>query len=68
MEQIEIVDPDYIYYVEHEANYKKKYMERLRKSAHPHKHYYRCKRTLSESEIRIVATDRFGRRYESVVR
>ena len=68
MEQIEIVDPDYIYYVEHEANYKKKYMERLRKSAHPHKHYYRCKRTLLGSEIRIVATDRFGRRYESVVR
>jgi hypothetical protein len=64
MEQIEILDPDYLYYVDNEADYKKKYMERLRKSAHKHKHYFRCKRTVSGSKIRILATDRFGRQYE----
>lgn len=64
MEQIEILDPDYLYYVENEADYKKKYMERLRKSAHKHSHYFRLKRTAPDSEIRIVATDRFGRQYE----
>ena len=64
MEQIEILDPDYLYYVDNEADYKKKYMERLRKSAHKHKHYFRCKRTESGSKIRILATDRFGRSYE----
>lgn len=63
MEQIEILDPDYIYYVEHEADYGKKYMERLRKSAHPHKHYYRCKPTSDSSDIVITATDRFGRKF-----
>ena len=63
MEQISILDPDYIYYVENEANYAKKYMERLRKSAHPHNHYFRCKRTAENSEITIIATDRFGRTF-----
>lgn len=63
MEQISILDPDYIYYVENEADYAKKYMERLRKSAHPHNHYFRCKRTAENSEITIVATDRFGRTF-----
>ena len=63
MEQISILDPDYIYYVEHEADYAKKYMERLRKSAHPHNHYFRCKRTTENSEITIIATDRFGRTF-----
>lgn len=61
MEQIEIIDPDYMQYVENEAKYKKKYVERLRKSAHPHKHYYRCKPTSDSSDIVITATDRFGR-------
>ena len=67
MEQIAILDPDYLYYVENEADYRKKYMERLRKSAHPHSHYFRLRRTVPESEIRIVATDRFGREYVAVV-
>lgn len=61
MEQIEILDPDYMYYVENEAKYAEKYMERLRKSAHPHKHYFRCKPTSEGSHITITATDRFGR-------
>lgn len=61
MEQIEILDPDYMYYVENEAKYAEKYMERLRKSAHPHKHYLRCKPTSEGSHITITATDRFGR-------
>ncbi len=63
MEQISILDPDYMHYVENEANYAKKYMERLRKSAHPHDHYFRCKRTAENSEITIIATDRFGRKF-----
>jgi hypothetical protein len=63
MEQISILDPDYMKFVENEANYKKKYMNRLRKSAHVHDHYFRCKRTTPNSEIRIVATDRFGRQF-----
>ena len=66
MEQISILDPDYMQYVENEANYAKKYMERLRKSAHPHNHYYRCKRTKENSEITITATDRFGREFTIV--
>lgn len=61
MEQIEILDPDYMHYVETEAKYDKKYMERLLKSAHPHKHYFRCKPTSNNSVITITATDRFGR-------
>ena len=63
MEQISILDPDYIYHVDNEADFAKKYMERLRKSAHPHNHYFRCKRTSKNSEITIVATDRFGRQF-----
>ena len=63
MEQISILDPDYIYYVENEAKYAKKYMERLRKSACPKNHYFRCKRTAENSEITIIATDRFGRQF-----
>ena len=63
MEQISILDPEYIHYVENEANYAEKYMERLRKSAHPHNHYFRCKRTTENSEITIIATDRFGRKF-----
>ena len=63
MEQISILDPDYMHYVENEAKYAKKYMERLRKSAHPHNHYFRCKRTAENSEITIIATDRFGRKF-----
>ena len=67
MEQISILDPDYLYYVDNEAQYKKKFMYRLRKSAHPHSHYFRLKRTNPDSEVRIVATDRFGREYETVL-
>lgn len=63
MEQIEIVDPDYMYYVEHEADYSDIIMARLRRSAYPHKHYFRCRRTIENSEITIVATDRFGRTF-----
>jgi hypothetical protein len=68
MEQISILDPDYMKFVDNEANYKKKYMERLRKSAHPHDHYFRCKRTSENSEITIVATDRFGRQFTTSVK
>lgn len=68
MEQIEILDPDYIYYVDNEANYSKKYMERLRKSAHTHKHYFRCKPTMENSEITITATDRFGRIFTTTIK
>lgn len=63
MEQIEILDPDYIYYVENVADYREKYMRRLRRSAHKHKHYYRLRRTSADSHITIVATDRFGREF-----
>ena len=63
MEQIAILDPDYMYYVEDEADYREKYMRRLRRSARPHKHYFRCKPTSENSEITITATDRFGRVY-----
>ena len=60
MEQIKIVDPDYIYYVENEADYRKKYMDRLRRSARHARHYFRCRPTSENSEITITATDRFG--------
>ena len=64
MEQITILDPDYVYYVENEADYSDIIMQRLRRSAHPHSHYFRCKRTAPNSELTISVTDRFGRRYE----
>ncbi len=67
MEQISILDPDYMYYVENEANYREKYMKRLRRSARPHKHYFRCKPTTQNSEITITATDRFGRVYTTTL-
>jgi hypothetical protein len=63
MEQISILDPDYMYYVDYIADYSKKYMKRLRETAHPHDHYFRCKRTTENSEITIIATDRFGRKF-----
>lgn len=63
MEQISILDPDYMYYVDNVADYSKKYMKRLRETAHPHDHYFRCKRTTENSEITIIATDRFGRKF-----
>lgn len=61
MEQITILDPDYVYYVENEADYNDTIMSRLRRSAAPHSHYFRCKRTQQNSEITIVVTDNFGR-------
>lgn len=67
MEQIEIVDPDYMRYVEEEADYSDIIMARLRRSAYPHKHYFRCRRMVEKSEITIVATDRFGRVFKHVV-
>jgi hypothetical protein len=63
MEQIVIYDPDYISYVENEADYDDVIMGRLRRSAQPHNHYFRCRRTSQNSDITIVATDRFGRQY-----
>ena len=67
MEQIKILDPDYMYYVDNEDNYREKYMQRLRRSARPHSHYFRCKPTAENSEITITATDRFGRVYSAEV-
>jgi hypothetical protein len=63
MEQIEIYDPDYIYYVENVADYNDVIMGRLRRSAQKHNHYFRCRRTAENSLITIVATDRFGRQF-----
>ena len=68
MEQISIIDPDYMYYVENEADYRKKYMDRLRRSARPHKHYFRCRPTSENSEITISATDRFGRKFSTTIK
>lgn len=68
MERIEILDPDYIYYVENEADYDDIIMGRLRRSAYPNKHYYRCRRTVKKSEITITATDRFGRIFTKNIR
>ena len=65
IEQIEILDPDYMYYVENEADYREKYMRRLYRSARPHHHYFRCKPTVQNSKITITATDRFGRVYSA---
>jgi Cdc6-like AAA superfamily ATPase len=68
MEQISIFDPDYAYYVENIANYNETVMARLRRSAEIYNHYYRCRRTSPNSEITIVATDRFGREFREVIR
>ena len=67
MEQIEIIDPDYIQYVEQEADYNDVIMERLRRSARPANHYFRCRPTSQNSHITITATDRFGRCHTVVV-
>lgn len=67
MEQITILDPDYIYYVEHEASHNETIMARLRRSTAPHSHYFRCKRSDKNSDITIVLTDRFGRSSEHKV-
>lgn len=64
MEPVEICDPGYLHYVEHDAKYDDVIMQRLRRSAHPNKGYYRCRRTVPNSEITIIATDRFGRKYK----
>lgn len=64
MEQVEMYDPDYMHYVEYEADYGKKYLERLRRSATLRSHYYRLRRTVENSKITITATDRFGRKFE----
>ena len=64
MEQITILDPDYVYYVDNVADYNDTIMQRLRHSAHPHSHYFRCKRTSPDSGITISVTDRFGREFK----
>lgn len=63
MEQIEILDPDYMNYIDNTANYEPIIMQRLRRSTEPHRHYFRCKRSIENSHITITATDRFGRIY-----
>jgi hypothetical protein len=63
LESIEMCDPGYIYYVEHKAQYEDVIMERLRRSALPSRGYFRCLPTKKNSEITIIATDRFGRKY-----
>lgn len=63
MEHLEICDPGYMHYVENKAQYEDIIMQRLRRSAHPNKGYFRCRRTESNSNITIIATDRFGRQY-----
>ena len=68
MEQITILDPDYVYYVDNEADYNDTIMQRLRRSAHPHSHYFRCKRTSPDSGITISVTDRFGREFKCDMR
>lgn len=68
MEQITLFDPDYIYYVDNEADYNEIIMSRLRHSAAPHSHYFRCKRTEKNSDVVISVTDRFGREYNCNVR
>ena len=68
MEQIEIYDPDYMYYVENVADYNDVIMGRLRRSAQKHNHYFRCRRTAENSLITIVATDRFGRQFTSGIK
>lgn len=64
MQQIDIVDPSYLRYVNEEADYDDIIMQRLRRSARPAHHYFRCRRTEANSHITITATDRFGRRFE----
>ena len=63
MEQIKIMDPDYTKYVEQDADYDDIIMQRLRQSAYPQQHYFRCKPSSAESKITIVAHDRFRREY-----
>ena len=63
MKQIDILDPSYLKYVNEEADYNDVIMQRLRRSARPAKHYFRCRRTTENSQISIIATDRFGREY-----
>ena len=63
MEHIEICDPGYLHYVDNDAQYEDIIMQRLRRSAHPNRGYFRCRRTEQNSNITIIATDRFGRQY-----
>ena len=67
MERISIVDPDYMQYVEYEADYEPIIMERLRRSAMPASHYFRCRPSSENSQITVIATDRFGRQFTAVV-
>ena len=64
LEPTEMRDPAYMYYVEHEANFEDVIMQRLQRSALPSRGYFRCQPTEPNSEITIVATDRFGRKYK----
>ena len=67
MEQITIIDPEYINYVENEADYPEIIMERLRRSAIPARHFFRYRRTSADNAVTIIATDRFGRSHEMVI-
>ena len=64
LEPIEMCDPAYLHYVEHDAQYEDIIMQRLRRSALPSRGYFECRRTTPNSEITIIATDRFGRQYK----
>lgn len=63
MEQIEAHDPDYMHYVDNEADHPEHIMQRLRSSARPTKHLFRCRPSNPDSTITITATDSFGDSY-----
>ena len=67
MEQITIIDPEYINYVENEADYPEIIMERLRRSAIPARHFFRYRRTSTDNTVTIMATDRFGCSHEMAI-
>ena len=67
MEQFTMVDPEYMHYVEQEANYSEVIMQRLRRSAMPRNHYFRCTPSDGATSVTINVTDRFGRVYSHTV-
>lgn len=67
MEQFTMVDPEYMRYVEQEANYSEIIMQRLRRSAMPCNYYFRCLPSEGVRSVTITVTDRFGRIYSQEV-
>ena len=67
MEQFTMVDPEYMRYVEQEANYSEIIMQRLRRSAMPRNYYFRCLPSEGVRSVTITVTDRFGRIYSQEV-